>query len=170
VVKQTPWLERTFHFPQVPGLYPNAVERVRGTAARIEHLVKDVTEEQITAKPDGKWSVKEEIGHLLALEELHIGRLHQYIQGVQELTAADMSNRKTEDADYNKMPLPMIIDGFRREREKMMEILDAADEDLVRRTAYHPRLKKQMTFLDIVLFVAEHDDHHLARIRRQLVG
>ena len=31
-------------------------------------------------------------------------------------------------------------------------------------TARHPRLKKEMRVLDLAFFIAEHDDHHLARI------
>jgi hypothetical protein len=30
--------------------------------------------------------------------------------------------------------------------------------------AWHPRLKVRIRVLDLVFFIAEHDDHHLARI------
>jgi|GEM_PF-4393916 len=36
-------------------------------------------------------------------------------------------------------------------------------------TALHPRLKTPMRIVDLAYFVAEHDDHHLSRIR-ELVG
>ena len=42
--------------------------------------------------------------------------------------------------------------------------LDAYDEAFVQRTALHPRLKEQIRVIDLVFFIAEHDDHHLARI------
>ncbi len=29
----------------------------------------------------------------------------------------------------------------------------------------HPRLKQPMSMVDLFFFIAEHDDHHLARIR-----
>jgi uncharacterized damage-inducible protein DinB len=32
------------------------------------------------------------------------------------------------------------------------------------RTAFHPRLRQLMTVADLLFFVAEHDDHHLASI------
>ena len=32
------------------------------------------------------------------------------------------------------------------------------------RTALHPRLETPMRMMDLFYFVAEHDDHHLARI------
>jgi hypothetical protein len=32
------------------------------------------------------------------------------------------------------------------------------------RTGIHPRLKQPMRLIDMCLFVAEHDDHHLMRM------
>ena len=44
---------------------------------------------------------------------------------------------------------------------KLLEGL--ATEDFAR-TAWHPRLNVSMRLVDHLLFIAEHDDHHLARI------
>jgi hypothetical protein len=38
------------------------------------------------------------------------------------------------------------------------------DETAAARTAHHPRLDRPMRVMDLAVFVAEHDDHHLARI------
>jgi len=35
---------------------------------------------------------------------------------------------------------------------------------MVFKSALHPRLKTPMRTMDLFLFVAEHDDHHLAKI------
>jgi hypothetical protein len=37
-------------------------------------------------------------------------------------------------------------------------------EQDIYKTALHPSLKKLMRTIDLFLFVAKHDDHHLARI------
>jgi hypothetical protein len=34
----------------------------------------------------------------------------------------------------------------------------------VQRTALHPRLNVRIRVIDLVFFIAEHDDHHLAQI------
>ena len=47
---------------------------------------------------------------------------------------------------------------------RFVERLDAYDEAFVQRTALHPRLNVRIRILDLVFFIAEHDDHHLARI------
>ncbi len=36
------------------------------------------------------------------------------------------------------------------------------------RSAHHPRLNRPMRILDLMVFAAEHDDHHLARISELL--
>jgi hypothetical protein len=42
--------------------------------------------------------------------------------------------------------------------------LERYDEGLIVRTSLHPRLEQPMRVIDHALFVAEHDDHHLATI------
>ena len=46
----------------------------------------------------------------------------------------------------------------------MLEKLIELNEEDVYKTALHPRLEQPMRTMDLFLFVAEHDDHHLARI------
>ena len=46
---------------------------------------------------------------------------------------------------------------------------DLAAADL-ERAARHPRLGTPMRVVDLAYFVAEHDDHHLARLRELLTG
>lgn len=42
--------------------------------------------------------------------------------------------------------------------------LDNFDEAFIQRTALHPRFQMKIRVLDLCFFIAEHDDHHLARI------
>jgi len=43
-------------------------------------------------------------------------------------------------------------------------MVENIDEETVFKYALHPRLKTPMRTMDLFLFVAEHDDHHLAKI------
>lgn len=45
---------------------------------------------------------------------------------------------------------------------------DLLDAEIFARSAFHPRLKKQMRLVDMIFFQAEHDDYHLARISELL--
>ena len=42
--------------------------------------------------------------------------------------------------------------------------LEDLDEAGVERSSQHPRLGQPMRVIDMAIFAAEHDDHHLARI------
>src|SRR5262245_51963108 len=99
------WIERKFNFDFPLGLYPDIIERVRGTPARIEDRVRDVPGSILTRRHENTWSIQENIGHLLDLEALHLGRLDDYAAGAQALRAADMTNRATHEARHNDRPL-----------------------------------------------------------------
>jgi hypothetical protein len=165
MVERFLWFERKFSFDFLPvWMYPNVVERVRGTPARLEELVRSAKPETLTRREDEKWSIQEQAGHLLDLEPLGMNRLDDYEQGRETLHAADTKNRKTHEANHNAQAVASILAAFRAERMEFVRRLDEYDEAFVQRVALHPRLKMKIRVLDLAYFVAEHDDHHLSRI------
>ena len=158
------WTDRRFNFDFPAGIYPEMIERVRGTPARLEELVNGLSPETLTSQVDGRWSMQENAGHLLDLESLVSGRLDEYLAGNSTLHAADMSNRKTYEADHNRVPINSILTMFRHARHELVERLESLDGEIFARSALHPRLNVQMRLVDMLFFQAEHDDYHLARI------
>jgi uncharacterized damage-inducible protein DinB len=167
-----PWFERKFTFDLPVWMYPNVVERLRGTPARLEESLAALAPVVLTRRQGKEWSIQENAGHLWDIEDLWVGRLEDFLRGESELRTADLNNRKTYDADHNAHPLDSILAGFRRERLAFVQRLGELAEADILRTALHPRLKQPMRLLDHGYFVAEHDDHHLAQITRlkQLFG
>jgi hypothetical protein len=53
---------------------------------------------------------------------------------------------------------------FRVARTSLMEVVLSLDSSFFRQAIRHPRLQTPMRLIDHLYFVAEHDDHHLARI------
>ncbi len=163
-MKTTPWIERRFALDMPAGLFPQLVERLRGTPARVEDRVRGLSPEVLRAREGTTWSIQENVGHLLDVEALFHGRLEDYAAGRDILRAADLSGRRTSEADHNARPLREILAAFRESRMRLVARLDALDEAAVERSALHPRLNRPMRVIDMALFEAEHDDHHLARI------
>ena len=158
------WFERKFEFSFPVEVYPNLCARLRGTPARLEELAHSFPADALIIKKSQKWSAQEHIGHLLDLEPLGIARIADYIAGASELTATDLKNRKTDEANHNARPLEQILSEFRAARERLLKRVDELDASLFARAIPHPRLKTPMRLVDHLYFVAEHDDHHLARI------
>ncbi len=163
-MKKIEWFKRKFGRQDENGILPGIIERLSGTPVRLEEKIENTDVSKFELKTGDKWSIKEEIGHLLDLEPLWYGRMEDFINREIELRSADLKNRKTHEANHNERAVEDILADFRKERKKFVEkIIQMNDADLIN-TALHPRLKTPMKVIDLAYFVAEHDDHHLAQI------
>jgi uncharacterized damage-inducible protein DinB len=158
------WFERKFDFSFPAELLPNLCARLRGTPARLEELLRGHAREVLIERVREKWSAQEQAGHLLDLEPLWSARVADYAAANDQLTAADLTNRKTNDAKHNAGSLEQILLGFRAAREGLLKRAEGLDAFVSDRAIPHPRLKTPMRLVDHLYFVAEHDDHHLAQI------
>ncbi len=114
------WFQRKFEFTFPVEFYPNLAARLRGTPARMEETLRGRSHEILVKKESGKWSAQEHAGHLLDLEPLWTARVRDFVKGGVELTAADLKNQKTHDANHNARPLEEILANFRNARMSLM--------------------------------------------------
>src|SRR5580704_19111373 len=114
------WFERKFEFSLPLELLPNLCARLRGTPARLEDALRGRSNPTLTAKAQGKWSAQEHAGHLLDLEPLWLARVEDYVKGSGQLAAADLTNRKTDEANHNVRPPEQILSAFRAARQKLL--------------------------------------------------
>ncbi len=163
-MKEPNWFERIFDFKFPAEYYPYVLERVRGTPARLEELIAGIDPDILTVQPDGEWSIQEHVGHLWDLEELHTSRLDDFDADKSTLTAADLTNKKTYDANHNAWSIAELLEAFRSVRKDFVARVEDLDEEAVQKSALHPRLQVPMRLVDLLYFTAEHDDHHLASI------
>ena len=86
------------------------------------------------------------------------------MQNKAYLRPTDLDNRKTDLAQHNKKDLNNLLSQFQNLRNITMRKLNVLTAEDVYKSALHPRLEKPMRIMDLFLFVAEHDDHHLAKM------
>jgi len=77
----------------------------------------------LVAKPGDKWSAQEHTGHLLDLEPLWMERIHDFLGDGDILSVADLSNRKTHEANHNNRRLTEILVEFRAARLSLVDRL-----------------------------------------------
>ncbi len=162
------WTERRFNFDFPASKFPDILERVRGTPARVEKRVRGLSADVLTRRDGKGWSIQEHIGHLLDLGYLPMRRIEQILRGEPVLIAADMTNRKTHDANHNARDINGLRAEFQAERAKLVAKFESLNESDWGRSALHPRLNQPMRIVDIAYFDSEHDDYHLARISELL--
>ncbi len=158
------WTQRRFPFDFPVDVYPELMERLRGTPARVEDRLRSFPAAFLARRDGEAWSIQENAGHLIDTEALFMGRLDDFDAGIATLRAADMTNRKTFDARHNDQSIESILQALRRERGALVARLERLAPDQFARTAQHPRLKKPMRVVDMMFFHTEHDDYHLARM------
>ena len=161
-MKQIKWFDRKFDFSIEQNIFPSIIERLEGTPIRLEHKIGQMAPENLTTKLGGKWSIQENIGHLIDLEPLWQGRLEDILKETEYLRVADLENKKTDSANHNEKEIGQLLTDFTNLRQATLNSLSTLDESEIYKYALHPRLKTPMRTMDLFLFVAEHDDHHLA--------
>ena len=167
-MQKTEWFKRSFPAIEDNGILPSIIERLAGTPARVEELTDKLEPTLLTAGVNGKWTIKEQIGHLSDVEPLWLGRLNDLINRLPELRVADLTNQKTHTANHNATELKTLLLQFREQRQKFVAQLIGLTVEQLLNASLHPRLKIPMRIIDLAYFVAEHDDHHLADIREMM--
>lgn len=167
-MRRQPWVERKFRFDYPVEKMLDILERWRGTPVRIEERVRGVSADDLTRRDEIGWSIQENIGHLLDVEEIWTTRIDQILRGDSELIASDMTNKKTHDANHNETDIKDLLAQFRKTRLDAVAHVESLDDSYWGKSALHPRLQKPMRMVDLIFFVCEHDDYHLARIGKLL--
>jgi uncharacterized damage-inducible protein DinB len=165
-MQRTKWLDRKFNFDFPAGLLPVVIARLSGTLPHLMHLVNNLSDEQLESKPDNKWSIKEQIGHLASTESLHEGRIYDIIAHKEELRPAGFKPLP----DYNEEEIGELLSRFEINREKFLLLLKGLDDEIQNSCSLHPRLRVKLRPVDIAFFAAEHDDHHIASILEYLTN
>jgi len=163
-MEQVKWFDRKFEFANKQNIFPSILERLEGTPLRVEYKIARIPKEQLKVKLKDKWSIQENIGHLADLEPIWQGRLEDILNNEKYLRPADLENKKTDLARHNDKEVKEVMAKFQDVRDVTLNKLKMIREEDVFKYALHPRLKTPMRIMDLFLFVAEHDDHHLAQI------
>ena len=160
MAKEILWFERKLDFGKPKEMLPYYLERLEGTISRIKTKVNGVADSLLSAQHNGKWSVKQNIGHLAEVDEIANRRIDEIISGVSPMSPAVFEPK----LNYNEMSITDVIQFFtERRKSNLKKYAELLDEDLMK-SSLHPRLKVMMTAVDLAWFDAEHDDHHLVKI------
>lgn len=158
------WFDRKFDFNFGTELYDALLERLRSAPNRYMEVTRMLPDEMLVSRYEDKWTIKENIGHLQLLEPLWQIRFKEIKNGISEMSPADLSNIATDEMNFNTFSLPELISTFTGQRTKTIAFLgDLQENDFTKRSA-HPRLQRPMRIIDLMYFVAEHDQHHLNAI------
>jgi uncharacterized damage-inducible protein DinB len=141
-----------------------------GTPARLLQLAGHEPPERLNLRRQGSWSVKEHIGHLILVQDRMEPRLEDIGQRRSQLTQVDLTDQEHFVAGHGRREMGDLIEEFRLKRIYFSERIMAMGQAELLHRAAHPCTGRWMTPADILYFLAEHDDHHLALMRQLLLA
>jgi len=159
------WFDKKFHFKLPQSEYNSILEKLSKNPDIIAKLVSSLSENVLTGRINNKWSIRENVGHLIDLEELHTGRIDDFISREEILRPADLNNKKTDEADHNQKSIDELLKELKSVRENFVKRMRGLDENILKRVSIHPRLQQLMRPIDMAQFVLEHDEHHIGTIK-----
>jgi uncharacterized damage-inducible protein DinB len=168
-VKRQKWFDKKFQFDLSEGHYGSVLKKLRDTPENIAQLVSSLPEEVLTKRIENRWSIKENIGHLIDLEELHDSRIDDFIAGKEVLRPADLKNKKTDEANHNSKKITDLVNELIVAREDFVKRMKHLDEKTLSRSSIHPRLNQPMRPIDMAQFVLEHDEHHIQTVKELIL-
>lgn len=165
-----PWASRTIPHGRAVEELPQLLERVRGTPARLHDLFLGRAPEVLHTRPSGKWSAVGHVAHLLIVQQLFHARVEDFLALRPQLCDIDLSGQESRIEQHEQRGFGDLLEEFRLERQLFIHTLTTAEPNVHRHVALHPCAQRPMRPVDMLLWIAEHDDHHLATIRGLLEG
>ena len=160
-----PWGQRTIEYGRSLDELPVLLERVQGTVSRVAALLSAQPVEKLNVQVHGKWSVMEHIGHLITLQDRFEGRVEDFENRRTSLCEISLHDQEAILHGHRLRALGDVLEEFRLKRMAFAQRLSMFRQATLEHVAYHPCQNKRMRPVDMLLWIAEHDDHHLASIR-----
>lgn len=132
-------------------------------------LLKSVSEEKGNYKyAEGKWSVKEVIGHFIDTERIFAYRALCFDRGEKKVLPGFEQDDYVSSGRFNEKTLSDLINEFRLLRESNLVLFKSFDEDSLAKAG---RIEdNRITVLAILYIIAGHTRHHLKIIKEKYLN
>jgi uncharacterized damage-inducible protein DinB len=157
-------MERDWKFGSHGDHYEELLLALENSCARIEKLLKGFTDDQLEIRHENKWSVKENIGHLLTIESLWIARLDDFVMKNPSLRPWNGTNADTDAGEFNRQRAAKILEDFADIRSTHTRMLRHLNEKRNELECFHDKFNQKLSLADHVYIMSEHDETHIQRI------
>lgn len=165
-----PWNRRTIPYGRSLDELPVLLERLLGTAERLQHMYTSASREKLLARVDGRWAAVDHLAHLLTLQERFVSRVEDFEHRRSMLCEIDLRDQGALIEQRRARSVVELLDEFRLKRLRFTSRIEQMRYQTLMHQAQHPCQRRELRPVDMLLWIAEHDDHHLASVRSLLNG
>jgi len=151
-------------------LYSALVCRLKTQHLALPEIIKHLDEKQLTREPEpGKWSIKDNIAHMVSYQPVFIGRMTQILKGNTPAFGAYKADNEPDFLQARELPLPELMNRLNGNRRQILELITNLPDDELLLKGTHPKFGS-MTITEWTEFFLLHEAHRLFTIFRLAKG
>ncbi|MCR9065225.1 MAG: putative metal-dependent hydrolase [Cytophagales bacterium] len=132
---------------------------------KLEHLVSDITEEELnTPYREGGWTAQQVIHHIADSHMNMLVRLKWTLTEETPPIKAYFEDRWATLSDYT-LPIGVSVSMLKAIHAKVVALLENLNEVELNKGYFHPESKKIWPLKSVMALYAWHGEHHLAHIK-----
>ena len=133
-----------------------------------EKFLKTFTEEQGNySYADGKWTVKEVLGHVIDTEKIMAYRALSFARGEKQSLPGFEQDDYVAESNFNKRSLADLINEFITIRESNIILFKSFNEEILIRRG--TASESEVTVLALIYIIAGHEKHHMKFLKERYV-
>ena len=142
-------------------LYSSLVCRLKTQHLAVAEIVKHIDEQRINHQPEpGKWSIKDNIAHLVSYQPVFIGRIHQMLKGDTPVFNAYRADDQADFIEARGWSLEDLLSKLNGNRRQILELITNLPDDQLSLTGSHLKYGT-LTITEWTEFFLLHEAHHL---------
>ena len=131
-----------------------------------EKFLKTIIEEQGNySYADGKWAVKEVLGHVIDTERIMAYRALAFARNEEQSLPGFEQDDYVAESNFNKRSLIDMISEFRTVRESNIILFKSFDDEILKRRG--TASESEITVLALIFIIAGHEKHHMKILREK---
>ncbi len=131
-----------------------------------EKSLNTFTEEQGNySYANGKWTVKEVLGHVIDTERIMAYRALAFARNEDQSLPGFEQDDYVAESNFNKRSLVDMINEFRTVRESNIILFKSFDEEILDRRG--TASESEVTVLALIYIIAGHEKHHMKILRKK---
>lgn len=134
---------------------------------KLAAAVSGLPEKTLRYKPSAdKWCILEIVGHLADVELVYSYRLRQMLADRKPVIAPIEQDDWARNLGYVEATPAELVAQYGLNRHHNIRLLRRIGVEDLKKSAYHPEKKADVTVEDMVQRLATHDANHIAQIER----
>lgn len=111
----------------------------------------------------GKWSMQENLAHLVRYQEIFIERIHLMLSGQKPLFARYSAEEDEEFANTRKKSFAELLLDLKKVRQQIITVVHSLSNEQFKNTGTHP-VMGSLSLSEWIEFFLLHESHHMMTI------